>query len=155
MFLLLKKFWCQDDLICWDLLQPKDLQYLFSVLEGKNIIRAFVTESWPCIGIDVAHHEIDLSLCIPAQIGPFRNTAPYHFMIVLAVPLLVWSVGVAVEETGPLVPLPVQFDCPGIGEFAAVIGQESREELDEDIRAELKIQPFEYINDRLGIIGWP
>lgn len=54
-------------------------------------------------------------------------------MIVLTAALLVRGVWIAIEEVSPAVSLFVELDSFGIGEFAAVVSKDNREEFHEGI----------------------
>lgn len=77
----------------------------------------------------------------------------YHCMVVFAASFLGRDARVTVEDTGPLIPLPVVFNRCRIREFTAIVCQQHWEQIKKDIRAELHIQFLKYINDRPGIIG--
>ena len=108
--LLFQELRAQGDLIGRDLPESQHFQDLFSILKCKYVIGAFITELFSCVRIDMAHHQADLFLRIKAQVNPFGNDAPYHLMVVLTAAFLVGSVGIAVEDPGAPVPLPVKFD---------------------------------------------
>ena len=69
----------------------------------------------------MAHHEDYLFLCILSDIYTFWNTAAYHCMVVFAASFLGRDARVTVEDTGPLISLPVVFDRCRIREFTAVV----------------------------------
>lgn len=74
-------------------------------------------------------------------------------MVVLTAALLVRGVWIAIEEVRPAVSLSVELDSLGIGEFAAVVSKDDREEFHEDIWMELEKEPVKDIDDGLGVIG--
>ena len=51
--ILFKKFWAQGDLVSRDLPESELFQGFYPILEGKRIIRAFVRQSLPQIGINM------------------------------------------------------------------------------------------------------
>ncbi len=123
--ILFKKFWAQGDLVSGDLPEPELFQSFYPILEGKSIIRAFVPQSLPQIGINMRHHQRDLLLRIKCQIHAFWDDAPYKFMVVLRCPFLIGGRRVTVEQVRPAVPLMVKFNPGGVGKFTAVISQDN------------------------------
>ena len=103
----------------------------------------------------MAHHKADLRLCVTAEIYSFGDTPAYHFMVVFTASFLVRCTWVTIEQAGSLIFLLIEFNCFGIGKLTAVVCKQYREQFNENIRPELKIQFFKYIKDRLVIIGWP
>ena len=99
----------------------KCIQNLLAVLEGKNLIRTFVSKFLSCIRIDVAHHEIDLFLRIPAEISPFRDEPADQLMVVFAASFLIRGTGIAVKDPGAKIPLSILFDGGRIRKFTSVI----------------------------------
>ena len=79
-FILFKNFWCQDNLICRNSFYTQDRQDIFSVLKCKDIIRTFITMSWSCIGIGMAHHEIYLFLRILPYVAFHGCSHSYLFV---------------------------------------------------------------------------
>ena len=51
----------------------------------------------------------------------------------------------------PAVSLTVKFNPGGIGKLTAVISQDNREEILEDIRSQFQVKPVKNVNDRLKI----
>lgn len=100
----------------------------------------------------MAHHFVDLLLRIFAQIHAFRDAAPDHLMVVLTVPFLVRGIGVTIKHISTPISLTVKLNGFGVGEFTAVIREQDGEDLHKDIRPEFKIQAFENIDNRAGII---
>lgn len=129
LLLMFKYLRRQDDLVCGYFFQPKDLKDLFTILKRKNIIRAFVSQIRPCIGVDVAHHKVDLLLGVLADIDSFGNASADHFMVVLAAAFLVRSIGFTVIHACPAVALPVKLNGFGIGELATIVSKKDREEI--------------------------
>ena len=99
----------------------KCIQNLLAVLECKNLIRTFVSQFLSCIRIDVAHHEINLFLCILANIGSLRNDPADQLMVVFAAAFLIRSTGVAVKHLSARIPLGIQFDSGRIRKLTSVI----------------------------------
>ena len=97
----------------------------------------------------MAHHPVDLFLCVLPDVRPLRDAPADHFMVVLTVRFLIGGVWIAVEHTGSWISLPVTLDRPRVGELAAVVRKEDGKEILEDIRPEFQIQPFKEIDDRL------
>ena len=111
----------------------KRIQDLTSVLEFKNLIGTFVSQFLSGIRIDVTHHEIDLFLCIQADVGSLWDDSADQLMIVFAVGFLIRGTGVTVEHACSFVSLIILFDSHGIGKFAAVVCQKNREKLHKNV----------------------
>lgn len=76
----------------------------------ENFIRALIAELLARIGVDVAHHEIDLLLCVLSEICSLRNDPADQFMVALAASFLIRSTDIAVEHICSPISLGVQFD---------------------------------------------
>ena len=95
--LLLKEHWTQGDLMGRDPPESKCVQDLFPILKGKDIIRAFVSQRYSSIGIDMTHHFIDLFLRVLAQVCAFGDAAANHFVVILTAPFLVGRIRIAIK----------------------------------------------------------
>ena len=94
-------------------------------------------------------HKRDLFLRVVADICSLRKAPADHFVVVFTVGLLIRSVRIAVEHTGPCISLSVAFDRPRVGELTAVVRKKDGKEIHKNIRSEFQIQPFKDVNDRL------
>ena len=74
------------------------VQYVGSIHEREDIIRKATSKFGPQVGVDVAHHEVDLLLCIWVHGLPFWNHPADECMVVLAGSLLLALAGIAVED---------------------------------------------------------
>ena len=88
----------------------KYIQKFLPVLEFKYLIRALISKLLSCIGIDMAHHKINLFLCILADVFAFRNGSPDHFMIVFAAAFLIRRAGVAIKHFRAWISLHIRFN---------------------------------------------
>lgn len=80
-------------------------------IEIRKQHRAFVSDLLPGVGVDVAHHEVDLLLCILSEVSSFWDDLADQFMVVFATPFLVRGTGIAVKQFCPEVPPRILFDC--------------------------------------------
>lgn len=76
-------------------------------------------------------------------------------MVVLRCPFLIGGRRGTVEQARPAVSLMVKFNSGGGGKFTAVISQDNRGEILEDIRSQFQVKPVKDVNDGLGVIGIP
>ena len=62
---------------------PKKIQDLLPIQKRKHIIRAFIPQTFPAVGIDMVHYETDILLRIGGKISSFRKKTAYKFMVTL------------------------------------------------------------------------
>lgn len=119
------------------LVAPKKIQDFPVIQKSKHVIRAFITQTFPAVGIDVIHHETDIFLGIGIQICAFWQKTAYKFMIPFRRAFLVRSTGVTVEYMCPQIALTVVFNSPGIGKFRSVVSEADFKKLTETVRTQL------------------
>lgn len=95
----------QMDLFRGNFLQIPSSEDILTVLECEHVIGRFIPEFFSCVGIDMAHHEVNLFLRILADINTFRDDTPDHFVVVLTGAFLEWRIRIAIEYAGSPVSL--------------------------------------------------
>ena len=90
---------------------PKKIQDLLPIQKRKHIIRAFISQTFPAVGVDMIHHEADIFLRIGSKVSSFRKKASYKFMVTFRRAFLVGSARIAIKNMGTQIFLPVVFDC--------------------------------------------
>ena len=104
------------------------VQYVASIHERKDIIGRVPSEFGPQVGVDVAHHEVDLLLGVWIHGHPLGDHAADELMVVLAGSLLLALSGVAVEDLAEyLARARVHLDRKRVGELSSVVSEEHRE----------------------------
>ena len=103
----------------------------------------------------MSHHQGNIFLGIIFHRRPFWNKHTNEFMIPFGGAFLVRCRCIAVEYMGAPVSLSVEFQCFGIGKFAAVVTKKKRHKSHKNIRPKLRIKLLEDVNDRLGVICIP
>ena len=93
---------------------PKKIQNLLSIEKRKYIIRAFISQTFPAVRVDMIHHETDLFLRIGSKVSSFRKKTAYKFMVTFRGALLIGSAWITIKNTGAQISLPVVFDCSRI-----------------------------------------
>ena len=132
------------------------VQYVGSIHEREDIIRRATSKFGPQVGVDVAHHEVDLLLCIWVHGLPFWNHPADECMVVLAGALLLALAGIAVEDLAEdLAGGGIHLDCKRVGELAAVVGEKHREEAGMDVLAEHGAQTAEHLHHRCCAVAVP
>ena len=89
----------QDDFVSRNSPDIPIREQLTAVGEFEYIVRTFITEICSGIGVDLAHHQVDLFLRILPDINTFRNNPADQLVIVLTGTFLIGSTGIAVEHT--------------------------------------------------------
>lgn len=97
------------------------IQKFLTILEFKYLIGALISKFLSCIGIDMAHHKIDLFLRILTDIFALWNNSPDHFMVVFATAFLIGSAGIAIKHLCAGISLHIELNSRRIGKFAPVI----------------------------------
>ena len=79
---------------------PKKIQNLLSIEKRKYIIRAFISQTFPAVRVDMIHHETDILLRIGSKVSSFRKKTAYKFMVTFCGAFLVGSTWITIKNTG-------------------------------------------------------
>ena len=60
--LFFQQIWCEIDLISGDYLNAELSQGILTVKEAEQLVGRLVVQLFSCVGIDVAHHKVNISL---------------------------------------------------------------------------------------------
>ena len=123
-----------------------------SIEEFEHVVRGTVAQAFSCVGIDVIHHERDVSLGESIQAFAFRDEHAYELMVPLRRTLLVRSLRIAVEQARTHDAFFIVLDLRRVGELAAVVGKEYSEDLHEKFSSEQAIKHVEDRNNGSGIV---
>ena len=103
-----------------------------------DVARAAAVEHGPRLRVDVRQRQVDVPLGVGGEQRPLGEHLPELDVVLLYLPLLAGVARVAVEQAAePLARPRVEFDPPGVGELAPVVGQDAAERL----RVELVAEP--------------
>ena len=70
---------------------PKKIQNLLPIQKRKHIIRAFISQTFPAVRVDMIHHKTDIFLRIGSKVSSFRKKTAYKFMVTFCGAFLVGS----------------------------------------------------------------
>ena len=147
---LLKDRTAQRDFLWRDPAAAEFVEDLPAVQESEDIIRTFVAQTFPAVGIDMVHHQAYMCLTIDGDIFSFRQKIADELMVPLCGALLLGSVWITVKDLCPLLPFFCGLDGRGIGEFTAVVSQDQGKDLFEAFSAQRFIKAVEDIGNRSG-----
>ena len=130
----------------------EQVKSFISIEEFEHVVRGTVAQAFSCVGIDVIHHERDVSLGESIQAFAFRDEHAYELMVPLRRTLLVRSLRIAVEQARTHDAFFIVLDLRRVGELAAVVGKEYSEDLHEKFSSEQAIKHVEDRNNGSGIV---
>lgn len=78
---------------------PKKIQNLLPIQKRKHIIRAFISQTFPAVRVDMIHHKTDIFLRIGSKVSSFRKKTAYKFMVTFCGAFLVGSTWIATESS--------------------------------------------------------
>ena len=121
-------------------------------LRGEEVVGRPVAEAVPDVGVDVRHHQVHLALReavegrrlrVRGSLGQHEADEP---VVAPGVRLLVGGVGLAVEDEGEPAAV-VGLDGRGIGELAAVVGEDDGEEAREHLAPPVAVAFLQLADD--------
>ena len=145
----------EDDLVPSDLCDPELREDVFPIKEGKDFIRGPLPQIRAAIGIDVAHHKIDMANGNRRDVCPFWDHLADELVVVLTGTFLVWGIGVAIKHMAAAVPFLIELQGLRVRELGAVVTEKDGEDPQESLRPDLSIDPVHGIFDRGGIVACP
>ena len=78
------------------------------------LVRAFISQTFPAVRVDMIHHETDILLRIGSKVSSFRKKTAYKFMVAFRRAFLVGRAWITIKNAGAQISLPVVFDCSRI-----------------------------------------
>lgn len=156
MLSLLQKSRRKIDLVSGDKLLTELNENVLAVDCAEQLVCGPVVQLFSCVGIDVAHHKVNISLGKMVKGSSFGKNTSDHLMCDLAGAFLVGALGIAEEDAGAkLAGGHVALDGEWIGKFAAPVGQDDREERLKHLSAQDRIEGIENLRDRSGGVVIP
>jgi len=128
------------------------LSHIVTIVESKNLERGFATQGTSFVRVDVTHHKTDIILTEMVKGCTLRKNSPNKSVTILHIGFLIGCHRVAVKDTGAKRTILRKLHSFRIGEFAAVISKEYREQSAEVVMSKTLMQEINPINSRLGSI---
>ena len=82
---------------------PKKIQNLLPIQKREHIIRAFISQTFPAVRVDMIHHETDILLRIGSKVSSFRKKTAYKFMVAFRRAFLVGRAWITTESSWVIV----------------------------------------------------
>ena len=89
---------CKINIIRSDLSDVQSFGQILSVEGAEQSVGRQIAQLLSCIGIDMAHHQIDICLRQMVETGPLGQHAPDHFMGDFAAALLVRTLRITIKD---------------------------------------------------------
>ena len=97
--LFFQQIWCEIDLICGDCLDPELMQGILPVEEAEQLVCRPVVQLFPCVRINVAHHERHILLVQVVKGCFLRKYTTDHFVRNFTYTLLIRTLRITVKNT--------------------------------------------------------
>ena len=97
--LFFQQIWCEIDLICGDCLDPELMQGILPVEEAEQLVCRPVVQLFPCVRINVAHHEGHILLVQVVKGCFLRKYTTDHFVRNFTYTLLIRTLRITVKNT--------------------------------------------------------
>ena len=137
--------------MCWDGGASQQFKQIISVEEAEYIIRGFVAKTDTAVGINVVHHQGDVSLSILSQICTLWNEVANELVISFGGTFLVGSPGIAEKDSGSVNTGRGKLKAGGIRELTAVVGKAKPEDTGEALMSQRLIQEVKHLFHRSGV----
>ena len=129
--LLFEKTRLQDDFLGGYRSASQPVQNVLSIVKAERFVWATVVQLFPFVGINVVHHQKDISLCEIIKRLTFGDDSSDQLMIYFYGTFLVGAAGITIENMCPAscIFIRTKLYCFGIREFTAVIRKDYRKQL--------------------------
>ena len=116
--LFFQQIWCEIDLICGDCLDPELMQGILPVEEAEQLVCRPVVQLFPCVRINVTHHEGHILLVQVVKGCFLRKYTADHFVGNFDTALLIGTLRIAIKHVRPTFSICIELNGERIRKFA-------------------------------------
>ena len=145
--LLFQQVGLQENLVGWNRREFKQGQQFFLLFGSHHVKGCSVIELFPKDAVDVTRHQMNLRGVHRIKICAFRNDAPDERMVLFCMRLLPGSLRIAEEDARTRTSVSGIFHALGVFELDAIVRQDDREELAEQVESKELCKVIKHVQD--------